>query len=59
MAYIGFKDLVNKLKGNVEDPAAVAASVGKKKYGVDKFSKHAKRRKKMKGVTPLKKKKGP
>lgn len=31
--YIGFKRLVEKLKGKVNDPAAVAASIGRKKLG--------------------------
>ena len=30
-----------KAKGNVEDPAAVAASIGRKKYGKKKFQKLA------------------
>jgi len=31
--YVGFDRLVQKLKGKVSDPAAVAASIGRKKYG--------------------------
>jgi hypothetical protein len=36
-----FKKLANKIarKGNVENPAAVAASIGRKKYGDDKMAK--------------------
>lgn len=35
MAHIGFKALTAKLaaKGNVTDPAAVAADIGRQKYG--------------------------
>jgi hypothetical protein len=36
-----FKALVNKLKGKVSNPAAVAASIGRKKYGKTKFQKLA------------------
>ena len=36
-----FKKLVAKLKGKVENPAAVAASIGRKKYGATKMSKMA------------------
>jgi hypothetical protein len=38
-----FKKLVGILKkrGDVEDPAAVAASVGRKKFGKEKFQKMA------------------
>lgn len=34
-AHIGFKKLEHQIakKGNVTDPAAVAASIGRKKYG--------------------------
>ena len=31
--YVGFAKLVSKLKGKVDDPAAVAASIGRKKLG--------------------------
>jgi len=31
--YIGFENLVGKLKGKVSNPAAVAASIGRKKLG--------------------------
>lgn len=38
-AYIGFKKLKAKIaaKGGVRNPAAVAASIGRKKYGKEKF----------------------
>jgi len=32
-----FKALVGKLQGKVSNPAAVAASIGRKKYGKKKF----------------------
>lgn len=36
-----FAALKNKLKDKVSDPAAVAASIGRKKYGKKKFQKLA------------------
>lgn len=36
-----FAALTAKLKGKVSDPAAVAASIGRKKYGKKKFQKLA------------------
>lgn len=43
MAYMGFKKLESKIaaKGNVRNPGAVAASIGRKKYGKKSFQKHA------------------
>jgi hypothetical protein len=41
MAYIGFKALEEKLSGKVSNPGAVAASIGRKKYGAKKFQKAA------------------
>jgi hypothetical protein len=39
-AYMGFKKLEGKLaaRGDVKDPAAVAAAIGRKKYGAKKFN---------------------
>lgn len=37
MARIGFKKLVGKLKGKVRNPRAVAAYIGRKKYGKKRF----------------------
>ena len=34
-----FKALKSRLAGDVRDPAAVAASIGRKKYGVAKMAK--------------------
>ncbi len=41
-----FAKLKNKLKGKVSDPAAVAATIGRKKYGKAKFQKMAAKGKK-------------
>ena len=49
MAYIGFKKLANKVGG------AVAASIGRKKYGKKKFQEAAAKGKKLKGASPAKK----
>lgn len=42
-AYFGFKKLKKEIesKGNVDDPAAVAASIGRKKYGAKAFQEMA------------------
>lgn len=41
MAYIGFSKLKSKLAGKpgIRNPGAVAASIGRKKYGAKKMSK--------------------
>ncbi len=51
--YIGFDSLVKKLshKG-VRNPKAVAASIGRKKYGKAAFQKHAASGTSMKNVKP-------
>lgn len=36
-----FGKLVQKLKGKVEDPAAVAAAIGRKKYGAEQMAEWA------------------
>ena len=43
MAYVGFKKLEHKIaaKGSVRDAGAVAASIGRKKYGKKSFQSHA------------------
>jgi hypothetical protein len=41
MAYIGFKGLAAKLKGKVRNPKAVAAAIGRKKYGKTRFQRMA------------------
>jgi hypothetical protein len=56
MAYVGFKKLKGQLakKKGVRNPGAVAASIGRKKYGKAKFQKAAAQGKKMKGQRPRK-----
>ncbi len=48
--YIGFEKLSKKLekRGDVKDPKAVAAAIGRKKYGKEKFQKAAAAGKKLK-----------
>ena len=43
MAYVGFSKLKSKLskQGGIENPGALAASIGRKKYGKKKFQKAA------------------
>lgn len=56
MAYVGFKKLVSKLKGQGKSKAAaegIAASVGRKKYGAKRFNKAARAGKSMRGMKPL------
>ena len=54
--YVGFKKLAGQLKGKVRDPKDVAAAIGRKKYGKEKFQKAAAKGKKMKGMQAKKKK---
>jgi hypothetical protein len=53
--YEGFKKLEGKLAGKVSDPGAVAAAVGRKKYGKEKFEHAAEAGKKMDHTKPMKK----
>ena len=43
MAYVGFKKLEHKIaaKGGARDAGAIAASIGRKKYGKKSFQSHA------------------
>jgi hypothetical protein len=43
MAYVGFNKLKGQLakKGGISNPGALAASIGRKKYGAKKFNKAA------------------
>lgn len=50
MAYVGFDKLTSQLKGKVRDPEAVAASIGRKKYGKAKFAEASAKGRKMKGM---------
>lgn len=53
--YYGFKKLREKLKRQgVEDPDALAAEIGRKKYGKSKFQKAAIKGKSLKGASPSK-----
>jgi hypothetical protein len=54
MAYVGFDKLKNQIaaKGGVSNPAAVAASIGRKKYGKKRFQKAAASGTPMKGMKP-------
>lgn len=52
MPYVGFDKLKSKLGGKVSNPGAVAASIGRKKYGAKKFNKAAASGTKMKGMKP-------
>jgi hypothetical protein len=56
MAYIGFNKLKSKIasKGKVRNPGAVAAAIGRKKYGKAKFQSYAAKGKKMVGVKKAK-----
>jgi len=51
--YVGFDKLKGKLKGKVSNPGAVAAAIGRKKYGKKKFDKDAAKGKKMKNEKPI------
>lgn len=54
MSYVGFKKLKKKIaaKDGVTDPAAVAAAIGRKKYGKKKFQSAAAKGKSLKGAKP-------
>lgn len=51
--YVGFAKLRSKIaaKRNVRDPGAVAASIGRKKYGASKFQAFAAKGKSMRGAS--------
>ncbi len=56
MAYQGFKAVeASAAASGARNPAAVAAAVGRKKYGAKKFQEAAAKGKKMKGMRPRKK----
>ena len=58
MAYMGFKKLEGSLKGDVKNPAAVAASIGRKKYGAKKFGAAAAKGESMRDMEPARRKAG-
>lgn len=55
MAYIGFDKLKSQLaaRGGVTNPGALAAAIGKKKYGKKKFNKAAASGQSLKGAKPM------
>ena len=55
MAYVGFSKLKSEIaaKGGVRNPGAVAAAIGRKKYGKKKFQSAAAKGVKMRGMSPL------
>ena len=53
MPYTGFKKLTKQLaKKGAKDPKALAAAIGRKKYGKAKFQKAAKGGKTLRGTKP-------
>jgi len=54
MAYVGFKKLKGELahEKGVENPGALAAYIGRKKYGAKTFNKAAATHRKLKGRKP-------
>lgn len=52
MPYEGFKKVEHEIaaKGGVRNPGAVAAAIGRKKYGAKAFNKHAAMHKSMRGL---------
>ena len=52
MGYMGFAKLRDKLdkKKGIKDPGALAAAIGRAKYGKSRFQQYAAAGKKMKGV---------
>lgn len=55
MSYTGFKKLEALLaKKGARNPGAVAASIGRKKYGKEKFEKAAHEGKSLRGQSPKK-----
>jgi hypothetical protein len=53
MAYVGFEKLTKELtKKGAKDPRALAAAIGRKKYGKAKFQKAAAAGKSLRGARP-------
>lgn len=50
MAYMGFEKLEGKLGGKVKNPGALAAYIGRKKYGDEKYNSYAAKGKSLKGA---------
>jgi len=58
MGYMGFEAVKKSAAaGGARNPGAVAAAIGRKKYGKEKFQKAAAEGKKMEGMEPKKGKK--
>jgi hypothetical protein len=58
MAYLGFQKLQSKVEAEGKSPAAaaaIAASVGRKKYGAKKMARAARTRSSLKGAKPVRK----
>ena len=58
MAYVGFKKLKKKIQSSgksAKSAGAIAASIGRKKYGKTKFQKAAASGTKMRGMSAMKK----
>jgi len=55
MAYVGFDALKAKLaaRGGVTNPGALAAAIGRKKYGKKKFNTAASKGTSLKGAKPM------
>jgi hypothetical protein len=60
MAYEGFEKVKAKVAahGGVRDPGAVAAAIGRKKYGKKRFQKAAAAGKKLRGAKTVKRGRG-
>jgi len=56
MAYVGFQKLKAKIaaRGGVRDPGAVAAAIGRRKYGKRRFQKAAAQGKSLRGAARAK-----
>jgi hypothetical protein len=51
MSYLGFNKLEDKLRAQgISNPGALAAVIGRKKYGKRKFNQAAKKGRKLRGV---------
>lgn len=59
MAYIGFDKLAARLaRKGIRNPRALAATIGRRKYGKARFQKAAAQGKKMRGMAPRRRRRG-
>ena len=60
MAYVGFSKLKSEIaeRGGVKNPGAVAAAIGRKKYGRAQFDRAAASGRTLKGARPAKRRSG-